>query len=118
MRFDQLTAKSQEALAEAHAAAERAGHPEVEPEHLLKALLDQKGGTVGPVLEVAKVPRDRLVQALDERLQRLPRVTGARQTVVSATLSQILENSLTEAQRLQDEYVSTEHLLLSLVDPG
>ena len=117
MRFDQLTAKSQEALAEAHAAAERAGHPEVEPEHLLKALLDQKGGTVGPVLEVAKVPRDRLVQALDERLQRLPRVTGARQTVVSATLSQILENALTEAQRLQDEYVSTEHLLLSLVDP-
>ncbi len=118
MRFDQLTTKSQEALAEAHAAAERAGHPEVEPEHLLSALLGQKDGAVGPVLEIARVPRERLEQALAERLRRLPRVTGARQTVVSPTLSRILENALAEAQRLQDQFVSTEHLLLALVDPA
>ncbi|HEY7727548.1 MAG TPA: ATP-dependent chaperone ClpB, partial [Candidatus Eisenbacteria bacterium] len=119
MRFDRLTTKSQEALAEAHALAEREGHPEVEPEHLLQALLEQKEGSVPPVLELAKVDRARLAAALAERLARLPRVSGARrQTVVSDTLSRILENAAGEAERLQDQYVSTEHLLLALVDPA
>ncbi len=118
MRSDQFTTKSQEALTAAHTAAESAGHPEVEPEHLLTALLEQKDGAVGPVLELAGVPRQRLAHALEERLRRLPRVTGARQTVVSPTLSKILESALTEATRLQDQYVSTEHLLLALADPG
>ncbi|HEU5394684.1 MAG TPA: Clp protease N-terminal domain-containing protein, partial [Candidatus Methylomirabilis sp.] len=119
MRFDRLTTKSQEALSEAHALAERGGHPEVEPEHLLQALLDQKEGAVLPVLELAKVDRARLTSALEERLSRLPKVSGARrQTVVSDTLSRVLENAVEEAERLQDQYVSTEHLLLALVDPG
>ena len=119
MRFDQFTTKSQEALAEGHALAEQGGHPEVEPEHLLQALLDQKEGAVLPVLELANVDRARLAAALAERLDRLPRVSGARrQTVVSDTLSRVLENAVGEAERLKDQYVSTEHLLLALVDPA
>src|SRR6266850_3432169 len=116
MRFDRFTTKSQEALAGAHERAERAGHPEVEPEHLLASLIEQRDGAVGPVLETAKVSLDALQRGLSERFKKLPRVTGARQTVVSGTLGQILENSLAEAERLQDQYVSTEHILLALLD--
>src|SRR5512139_2197316 len=118
MRFDQFTKRSQEALTDAGSLAEKAGHPEVEPEHLLRALLDQKDGAVGATLEAAKVDAARLEKALGERLARLPRVSGRRQTVVSATLSRVLENALEEAKRLQDQYVSTEHLLLPLLDPA
>jgi ATP-dependent Clp protease ATP-binding subunit ClpB len=119
MRFDQFTTKSQEALAEAHALAEREGHPEVEPEHLLSALLDQKEGAVLPVLEAAKVDRARIAPILAERLSRLPKVSGSRrQTVVSDTLSRVLENAVQEAERLKDQFISTEHLLLALVDPA
>ena len=118
MRFDQFTTKSQEALTEAGSLAERSGHPEVEPEHLLRALLDLKDGTVGATLETAKVDRSRLAKGLEERLTRLPRVSGRRQTVVSAILSRVLENAVEEAKRLQDQFVSTEHLLLALLDPA
>jgi ATP-dependent Clp protease ATP-binding subunit ClpB len=118
VRFDRLTAKSQDALASAHERAERAGHPEVEPEHLLEALIDQKDGAVRPILEMARVSLDRIAAGLKERFKALPRVTGARQTVVSGTLGQILENSLAEAERLQDQFVSTEHILLALLDPA
>ncbi|TMQ58257.1 MAG: ATP-dependent chaperone ClpB [Candidatus Eisenbacteria bacterium] len=118
MRFDRLTTKSQEALAAAQERADRAGHPEIEPEHLLAELLEQKDGAVRPILETAKIPLDRLQRALEARFKQLPKVSGARQVVVSAALRQIIENAETEAERLQDQYVSTEHLLLAMVDPA
>src|SRR5437867_2865466 len=118
MRFDRLTTKSQEALAAAQERADRAGHPEIEPEHLLAELLEQKEGAVRPILEAARIPLDRLQRALEARFKQLPKVSGARQVVVSAALRQIIENAETEAERLQDQYVSTEHLLLAMLDPA
>src|SRR5262245_56121600 len=116
MRFDKLTTRSQEALGEAESRASRAGHPEVRPEHLLLALLEQKEGAVPAVLEVAKVDVGRLRAAIDARLARLPKVSGARQLVLSPALSRVLEQSFVEAERLQDEFVSTEHFLLAMLD--
>jgi len=119
MRFDRLTTKSQEALAAAQERADKAGHPEIEPEHLLAELLEQKEGAVRPVLEAARVPIDQLEKGLLARFKQLPKVSGgSRQVVVSSALRQIIENAEAEAERLQDQYVSTEHLLLAMLDPA
>jgi ATP-dependent Clp protease ATP-binding subunit ClpB len=118
VRFDKLTTKSQEALSSAESRASDLGNPEVRPEHLLKALLEQKDGAVPAVLEGARVPIDGLTRALDQRLKALPVVSGANTIVLSTALGRILEQSLQEAERLQDQYVSTEHLLLALLDPS
>ena len=118
MRFDKFTTKSQEALAEAQRLAERAGHPEVGTEHVLQALIDQKGGAVVPVLEAARVPIDSLRRALEQRFQSLPKVSGGRQTVLSPSVASMLEHAEVEAERLRDEYVSTEHFLLGALDPA
>ena len=118
MRFDRLTTKSQEALTAAQKAAERAGHPEVGTEHVLQALLEQKDGAVLPILEAARVPVDRIQKLLEERLRALPKVSGRRQTVLSPTIGELLEHAESEAGRLRDEYVSTEHMLLAALDPA
>ncbi len=119
MRLDRLTTKSQEALTEAQERADKAGHPEIEPEHLLAALLEQKDGAVRPVLEVAKVPIAHVQSGLAARFKKLPKVSGGvRQVVVSSALRQIIENAESEAERLQDQFVSTEHLLLAMLDPA
>ena len=118
MRFEKLTVKSREALAEAQTLAERAGHPEVGTEHLLQALLDQKDGAVPAVLEAAGVSVDRVRSLLDQRLKSLPKVSGRRQTVLSPAVSEILEHAEVEADRLHDEYVSTEHMALASLDPA
>ncbi len=119
MRFDRLTTKSQEALASAQERAERAGNPEIEPEHLLAELLEQKDGAVRPALEAAGIPIDRLTKTLEARFQKLPRVSGARQqAALSAALRQVMDLAEREAERLQDQYVSTEHLLLAMLDPA
>ena len=119
MRLDRLTTKSQEALSAAQDRASRAGNPEIEPEHLLAELIEQKEGAVRPILESAKIPIDRIAQTIDARLKQLPKMTGARQqVVVSSALRQIIENAEREAERLQDQFVSTEHLLLAMVDPA
>jgi ATP-dependent Clp protease ATP-binding subunit ClpB len=118
MRFDKFTTKSQEALAEAQRLAQRAGHPEVGTEHVLEALLDQKGGAVVPVLEAARVDVDRIRRALEARFRELPKVSGGRQTVLSPSVASMLEHAEVEAERLRDEYVSTEHFLLGALDPA
>jgi len=118
MRIDRLTTKSQEALSAAQKAAERAGHPEVGTEHILQALLEQKDGAVLPILEAARVPLDRIEKLLEERLRALPKVSGRRQTVLSPTIGELLEHAESEAERLRDEYVSTEHILLAALDPA
>jgi ATP-dependent Clp protease ATP-binding subunit ClpB len=118
MRFDRLTTKSQEAVAAAQKAADRAGHPEVGAEHLLQALLEQKDGAVLPILEAARVPVDRVAKLLEERLRALPKVSGRRQTVLSPSIGELLDHAESEAERLRDQYVSTEHILLAALDPG
>jgi ATP-dependent Clp protease ATP-binding subunit ClpB len=115
MRMDQFTTKAQEAIATAQTAAERADHPEVTPEHLLQALVAQEGGVVSAALGKMGVDTAPIVQDLDKALGALPHTQGAA-THVSPRLDAVLKAALKEAEGLKDEYISTEHLLLALVD--
>jgi ATP-dependent Clp protease ATP-binding subunit ClpB len=109
MDFTKLTIKSQEAVAAAQELARRSGNPELYPEHLLLALLDQE-------LPRELVPdADALRAHAEAQLAAKPRIEGAQQQPnVSAQFSKVLDKAFDEAKRLQDDYVSTEHLLLAL----
>src|ERR687895_189470 len=116
MRLDKLTTKSQEALQHAQALAERRSHQAIDVEHLLFALLGQKDGVVLSLLQKLSVPLNTLTDRLQKALDRLPQVTGsATQTYITPRLKKIIENAEGEAEALKDEYVSTEHLLLAMV---
>jgi ATP-dependent Clp protease ATP-binding subunit ClpB len=115
MRLDQFTVKAQEALTSAQTGAEKADHPEVTPEHLLKALLEQEAGVVPAALGKLGVDAGRVAAEVERGLASLPRTQGAA-TQVSPKLDAVLKQALREAEALKDEYVSTEHLLLALVD--
>ncbi len=109
MDFTKLTIKSQEAVAAAQELARRSGNPELYPEHLLLALLDQE-------LPRELVPDAEALRAHAEAtLAAKPRIQGAQQQPnVSAQFSKVLDKAFDEAKRMQDDYVSTEHLLLAL----
>ncbi len=114
MRLDKLTVKAQEALAAAQEAARRQAHPEIDVEHLAVALLEDREGIVPALLR--KVGADPLtVRAeITRELERRPRVSGDVQLGASRRLSDLLDAAQKEADRLKDEYVSTEHLALAL----
>ena len=122
MDLNALTAKSQEALHDAQTKALRYGHTEVDGEHLLLALLDQQDGIVPRLLAQAGADPGRLRAALEDELARRPRVSGPGvapgQIHVSQRLARVLEEAKHEADRLKDEYVSVEHLVMALLDEG
>jgi ATP-dependent Clp protease ATP-binding subunit ClpB len=115
---NRLTEKSQEALQDAQSRALRIGHTEVDAEHLLAALLEQPEGLVPRLLERAQVDTEALRRAVEQRLESRPRVSGpgaeSGQIGISRTLSRVLDDAEREAQRLKDDYVSVEHLLLAM----
>src|SRR5947209_7965114 len=115
MRADNFTEKVQEALQNAAQTAQEMGQQAVEPEHLLLALVRERDGIARPVLEAAGVSLPGLEAALVSELERLPRVSGG-QAFVSSALNLVLEQAGREASALKDEYISTEHLLLALVE--
>jgi ATP-dependent Clp protease ATP-binding subunit ClpB len=110
---DTFTVKAQEALWAADAAARERGHPEVRPEHLLGGLL----GPAAPLLALLQVDPAAVRRRLDEALGRLPRVEGA-EVCVSPALRDVLARAERECRRMGDTYVSTEHLLLAIVESG
>jgi len=114
MRFDKLTIKSQEALSEAQSLAASRGHSQIQPAHLLRALLGQPEGITVPILQKLGVPLDTLQGRVEEILEGIPKVQGGAQAQLSRTLSRVLEAAFSEAEQLGDEYVSTEHLLLAI----
>ena len=109
MDFNKLTIKAQEAVAAAQELARRAGNPELYPEHLLLALLDQE-------LPRQLVPdTDSLRAEAEARLAQKPRIDGAQQQPqVSAQFTRVLDAAFDEAKRMEDDYVASEHLLLAL----
>ena len=119
---NRLTQKVQEALHDAQTKALRRGHTEVEAEHLLLALLEQPDGLVGRLLERAEVDSAALGAAVERQLEARPRVSGPGaapgQIFVSRELSQLLDAAEREAERLKDEYVSVEHVVLAMIDVG
>ncbi len=112
MRSDKLTHKSQEAITGAQELATENGQQEVDLEHLLLAMLQQKDGVVPAIVAKVGADRGQLLQALADELGRRPRVSGGR-PFVSDRLSKTVDLALQEAGKLKDEYVSTEHLLLA-----
>ena len=113
MRLDKLTIKAQEALQAAQQRAEALGSPQIEPEHILAALLGQEDGIVGPLLKKLGVSTQALQADLERHLASQPRVDGA-QLSISPSLDAVLRQAAKEADQFKDEYVSTEHILLSL----
>ncbi len=116
-----FTTKSQEALSAAAMNASTAGNPQIEPAHLLKALMDQRESVAVAVLKAAGADPDAVSTAASSAIQRLPSTQGS--TVAQAQLSraalQVLQNARTQAEQRSDQFVSTEHLLLGVAaDPG
>src|SRR5215203_1131299 len=115
MQADRFTIKSQEALAAAQRLAGTRRNPEVAPQHLLVALLEQDGGIVVPVLRRAGADPERVRRRVNEALDALPTVSGeASAPALGQDLIRLLQAADDEARGMGDEYVSTEHLLLAL----
>jgi ATP-dependent Clp protease ATP-binding subunit ClpB len=116
---DRFTEKSQQALFGAQHLAEQFNHSQMEPEHLLAVLLEQPEGIVPQMLERAGANPKVLLQQVQAELNRLPKVTGGGvQVAISSRLRQVLLRAHEEIQQFRDEYVSTEHLLLALLEVG
>jgi len=117
INLNRFTEKAQEALFAAQSLAEENNHSQVEPEHLLTSLLQQADGVVPQVLERAGANPQMLLQQAEAELNKLPKVYGAAAEIgISPRLRQVLVRAHDEIQQFRDEYVSTEHLLLALLD--
>jgi len=115
IRWDKFTIKAQEAIQKAGDVASQHGNPEILPLHLLAALLQDQEGIVPPVLTKLGADPARLQVEVLDRIDRLPKVTGAAaQPQLSALMQKILDQAFKEADKFKDEYVSTEHLLLAM----
>ena len=115
MRLDRFTLKAQEALEGSQSLARSSGHAEVRPLHLLVALAGQAEGIVAPILSKLGADPRAVASAAAERLKSGPRVEGQPDPGLSRALQEILENAEKAAKEFQDEYVSTEHLLVAMI---
>jgi ATP-dependent Clp protease ATP-binding subunit ClpB len=115
MRLDKFTLRGQEAIQSAIELAERNQHQQVEPEHLLIAMLEQPEGIVRPILGKLGANVAVVLNDTQAAVARFPRVQGGQQ-YFSSRLSQIFTASQKQAEKMQDEFVSTEHLLLAIAE--
>ena len=115
IRWEKFTVKSQQAMQQAQERAAELGNPELQPVHLLLALVEDREGVIPAVLEKIGVPTERLEHELHQIEEKLPRVSGAAaQPGASQALNKALDQAFREATNFKDEYVSTEHLLLGV----
>ena len=117
MRYDKMTLKAQEALQQADSLAHAFNHPSLDVDHLLLALVEQKDGVVPPLLERIGVDAGEVAGAVRSRLEGKPKVHGdAAELTMAPRLSRVLNKAEQEAAGLKDEFTSTEHLLLAMLD--
>ncbi|RJQ84506.1 MAG: ATP-dependent chaperone ClpB [Desulfobacteraceae bacterium] len=117
MRFDKFTIKSQELIQNAQNLAGRHNHQQIEPEHLLSAMLAEKEGVARAILRKLGVSPEAIAQEVLVALDRMPKVTGATgEGYLSPRAKAVLEGGFGEADKMKDEYVSIEHLLLALME--
>jgi ATP-dependent Clp protease ATP-binding subunit ClpB len=114
LRFEKMTLKAQEALQQANDIAARHENQQIEPMHLLAALVAQTDGVVPPLLTRLGIRPEGLGQDIEREIARLPKVQGFAQQHMGKSLNNVLESAFNEAERFRDEYVSTEHLFLAL----
>src|SRR5260370_1996930 len=114
LRFEKMTVKAQEAVQSAQEVAARHENQQIEPLHLLAALVAQADGVVPPLLARLGVRSEALSQEMDREMGRLPKVQGFAQQHMGRPLNDVLERAFQEADNFKDEYVSTEHLFLAI----
>lgn len=117
MNTQRLTIKSQELISAMQALASENGHQEIRDLHLIKAMLDQPEALLHPLLAKLEIPEDSLESGLSQALNKLPRVQGA-QAYLAQEILDILHAAEHEADRLSDDYISGEHILLATLDKG
>ncbi|MGQ9522203.1 MAG: ATP-dependent chaperone ClpB [Anaerolineae bacterium] len=117
MDLNRYTEKAQEAIFAAQRLTGEYNHGQIEPEHLLLALVRQTDGVVPQVLAKMNIPPETVARATERALQEKPKVYGPTQVGLSRELSRALEEAEKVAARMRDEFISTEHLLLALLGP-
>jgi ATP-dependent Clp protease ATP-binding subunit ClpB len=113
MRFDRFTIRGQEAVQEAVGIAEKNQNQQVEPEHLLVSMLEQKEGTLKPILGKLGANTNTILTEAQAAIAKFPKVSGGQQ-YFSSRFNTAFQNAQKEAEKMQDEYISTEHLLLTI----
>ncbi|MDD5581731.1 MAG: ATP-dependent chaperone ClpB [Candidatus Marinimicrobia bacterium] len=116
MTFDKYTEKSREALQQSQFTAEEYGQEEIQPIHLLYALLTQEEGFIPRLIQIADISLERMIQKAEEQIEKLPRLGKVSQGRLGREMILVLRNAEKEAKRMKDEYVSVEHLFLALMD--
>ncbi len=116
MNFNKFTIKSQEAVQNAQEIASSYGNQSIEPEHLLAGLVQDSQGIVIPILQKLGANVNYIKIKVNEVVEKLPKIQGANQQYASSTLQRVFDQAQKEAENLKDEFVSTEHLLLALLD--
>ncbi len=114
INFNKLTIKTQEALAEAIAAAENFNHTEITEIHLMKAMLEQEGGIVRPLFEKINLPVASIISDLDTKLTGLPKLVQNAQPVFSHAINKLFNKASAIAKQMKDEYISSEHFILAI----
>jgi ATP-dependent Clp protease ATP-binding subunit ClpC len=119
MRFDRFTERAQEAAQRAAEIIQRYGHNQIDTEPILRALIEQPGGVIPQILEKMNVSPDALVERLDATLRSSPKANifggGAGQIFITPRVKRIIDLANEEANRLKDEYISTEHIFLAIL---
>jgi ATP-dependent Clp protease ATP-binding subunit ClpB len=118
LQLDKFTLKAQEALQSAKTITEMKNHQQMDVEHMLLALLLQKEGIVVPILQKLGVKPELIISQVEEELNKVPKVmgSGAGQIYISPRLNEIFNIAWKEAERMMDEYLSTEHILIAIAD--
>ena len=119
MRFDRFTERAQEAAQRAAEIIQRYGHNQIDTEHILLALIEQPQGVIPQILDILKVDSQSLVERLDYVLRTSPKANifggGAGQIFITPRVKRIIDLANEEANRLKDEYISTEHIFLAIL---
>ena len=113
-RFEKLTTKAQQAVANAQTMAGGKGHPQITTLHLLGSLLAETDGIVLPLIKTIGAPHKQLSEMVDGEIARLPSASGGSTPAPDAELQKVFEQADQSAKKMQDEFISTEHLLLRL----
>ena len=115
MRPDRMTTKSREAFQDAVDRASRHGNPELQPEHLLAAMLDQEGGVAAPLLQKAGADVAVLRDVVSRRIESFPKVSGGAEPGLSRRTHEVIRRADEEAKKLKDDFISVEHYVLAMV---
>jgi ATP-dependent Clp protease ATP-binding subunit ClpB len=113
MRLDRMTTKSEEAVREAIGRAARAGNPEILPEHMLAAMLEQQDGIAGPLLQKVGANVKAIAEGFKQKLDGLPKVTGGAEPSLGRRSMALYQKAEDEAKALKDDFISVEHFFLA-----